>query len=153
MQNVQAVNHALIILLALHTMCLRRLNSPTVSLYKPQIDVCEIRIFDSDSFFGSLGKTGGTSGTTDVECWQPCRDNTDCCFDQECIATASSCEVPNFQGSSHFFCGYGKLVISMYSRNASFKSNKLTVVFMQSIFLFWKIFAMPLLDAPHHVLQ
>mmetsp|Transcript_224 Transcript_224/g.342 ORF Transcript_224/g.342 Transcript_224/m.342 type:complete len:594 (-) Transcript_224:987-2768(-) len=48
----------------------------------------------------------GTPGTTDVECWQPCRDNADCCFDQECIATATSCEAPNFQGSSHFFCGY-----------------------------------------------
>ena len=37
-------------------------------------------------------------------CWQPCRDDSDCCFGQTCFS-GISCPYPENQGSDHYFCG------------------------------------------------
>eukprot|EP00986_Skeletonema_menzelii_P010167 scaffold4850_cov136-Skeletonema_menzelii.AAC.4 len=54
----------------------------------------------------SLSKYCGTSEADAAEnCWQPCRDDSDCCFDQTCFTDITSCSYPANQGSEHFFCG------------------------------------------------
>ena len=52
----------------------------------------------------------GTSPENAAEnCWQPCRDNADCCAGQTCHA-ATSCPVyANNVGADHFFCGTGMI--------------------------------------------
>jgi len=53
-----------------------------------------------------LSKYCGTSAADAAEnCWQPCRDDSDCCFDQTCFSDITSCSYPENQGSDHFFCG------------------------------------------------
>lgn len=38
-------------------------------------------------------------------CWQPCRNDDDCCFDQTCHANVTSCSYPDNIGADHYFCG------------------------------------------------
>lgn len=53
-----------------------------------------------------LSKYCGTSEADAAEnCWQPCRDDGDCCFEQKCYTDITSCSYPENQGSDHFFCG------------------------------------------------
>jgi hypothetical protein len=53
-----------------------------------------------------LSKYCGTSFADAAEqCWQPCRDDSDCCFDQTCFSDVTSCPYPENQGNDHYFCG------------------------------------------------
>ena len=53
-----------------------------------------------------LSKYCGTSEADAREnCWQPCREDSDCCFDQECFDDITTCPYPENQGSDHYFCG------------------------------------------------
>ncbi|KAL3817168.1 hypothetical protein ACHAXA_007711 [Cyclostephanos tholiformis] len=48
----------------------------------------------------------GTSPEDAAElCWQPCRDDGDCCADQTCHANVIACDSHDNIGSDHFFCG------------------------------------------------
>ena len=52
----------------------------------------------------------GTSADDSMDtCWLPCRDDSDCCYGQLCYGSNTECDVPNYSGSNHFFCGIGKL--------------------------------------------
>ena len=45
-------------------------------------------------------------------CWQPCRDDGDCCADQACHANVTSCgDARDDVGPDHYFCGSGELRI------------------------------------------
>lgn len=51
----------------------------------------------------------GTSLENAAEtCWQPCRNDDDCCASQTCYSGVTSCAYPDNIGSDHFFCGSGK---------------------------------------------
>jgi len=39
------------------------------------------------------------------QCWQPCRDDDDCCAGQNCYEEVTSCPYPDNIGADHFFCG------------------------------------------------
>lgn len=58
----------------------------------------------------TFDKYCGTSPENAAEnCWQPCRDNADCCAGQTCHG-ATSCPVyANNVGADHFFCGTGMI--------------------------------------------
>ncbi|KAL7536558.1 hypothetical protein ACHAWF_005498, partial [Thalassiosira exigua] len=38
-------------------------------------------------------------------CWQPCRDNDDCCYNQTCHSGVTACAYPDNIGGDHYFCG------------------------------------------------
>lgn len=42
------------------------------------------------------------------QCWQPCRDNDDCCAGQTCFSEVTTCAYADNIGADHFFCGSGK---------------------------------------------
>ncbi len=42
-------------------------------------------------------------------CWQPCRDDDDCCAGQTCHSNVTSCTYPDNIGADHFFCGSGTI--------------------------------------------
>ncbi|KAL3785546.1 hypothetical protein ACHAW5_010507 [Stephanodiscus triporus] len=59
-----------------------------------------------DVVSSSMSKYCGTSPEHAAElCWQPCRDDDDCCADQTCHSDVTSCGYPNAIGTDHFFCG------------------------------------------------
>jgi len=39
------------------------------------------------------------------QCWQPCRDNSDCCAGQTCHSEVTTCPYPDNIGADHYFCG------------------------------------------------
>mmetsp|Transcript_884 Transcript_884/g.1635 ORF Transcript_884/g.1635 Transcript_884/m.1635 type:complete len:372 (-) Transcript_884:450-1565(-) len=39
------------------------------------------------------------------QCWQPCRDDDDCCAGQSCWEEVTTCPYPDNIGADHFFCG------------------------------------------------
>lgn len=48
----------------------------------------------------------GTSQQNAAEtCWQPCRNDDDCCAGQTCYSGVTSCTYPDNIGSDHYFCG------------------------------------------------
>lgn len=54
----------------------------------------------------SFSQFCGTSELNAAEnCWQPCRDDDDCCFDQTCYSEVTACEYAENIGADHFFCG------------------------------------------------
>ncbi|KAL7542991.1 hypothetical protein ACHAXR_012288 [Thalassiosira sp. AJA248-18] len=62
-----------------------------------------------------FSKYCGTSEENAAEnCWQPCRENDDCCFGQTCFEGVTSCPYPDNIGADHFFCG-GDFCDSSYS--------------------------------------
>lgn len=38
-------------------------------------------------------------------CWQPCRNDGDCCAGQTCHSGVTACSYPDNIGSDHYFCG------------------------------------------------
>lgn len=48
---------------------------------------------------------GPTADEAEQNCWQPCRNAGDCCFEQGCFEAAVTCSVSDYIGSDHFFCG------------------------------------------------
>eukprot|EP00579_Thalassiosira_antarctica_P012310 CAMPEP_0201921690 /NCGR_PEP_ID=MMETSP0903-20130614/9949_1 /ASSEMBLY_ACC=CAM_ASM_000552 /TAXON_ID=420261 /ORGANISM="Thalassiosira antarctica, Strain CCMP982" /LENGTH=401 /DNA_ID=CAMNT_0048458695 /DNA_START=35 /DNA_END=1240 /DNA_ORIENTATION=- len=53
-----------------------------------------------------FSKYCGTSAENAAQdCWQPCRDDDDCCFGQTCYSGVTSCSYPDNIGADHFFCG------------------------------------------------
>lgn len=48
---------------------------------------------------------GSSPGDAAELCWQPCRDDGDCCAGQTCHANVTSCGYPENVGADHFFCG------------------------------------------------
>ena len=66
----------------------------------------------TSSFLASFTSYCGTSQEHATElCWQPCRDNDDCCANQTCYTNITSCTTTTDQkwsnniGADHFFCG------------------------------------------------
>jgi hypothetical protein len=67
----------------------------------------------ASSFLASYTSYCGTSQEHATElCWQPCRDNNDCCANQTCYTNITSCitttteqKWSNNIGADHFFCG------------------------------------------------
>ena len=58
---------------------------------------------------------GTSAGEAAQDCWQPCRDDDDCCFGQTCYSGVTSCSYPDNIGADHFFCGSGELIVEQYS--------------------------------------
>eukprot|EP00581_Thalassiosira_minuscula_P012047 CAMPEP_0183732264 /NCGR_PEP_ID=MMETSP0737-20130205/37987_1 /TAXON_ID=385413 /ORGANISM="Thalassiosira miniscula, Strain CCMP1093" /LENGTH=387 /DNA_ID=CAMNT_0025965227 /DNA_START=94 /DNA_END=1254 /DNA_ORIENTATION=- len=48
------------------------------------------------------GRSAEDAATT---CWNPCRNDDDCCLGQTCFEGVSSCPYPDYIGSDHYFCG------------------------------------------------
>ena len=56
---------------------------------------------------------GSSPGDAAELCWQPCRDDGDCCAGQACHANVTSCGYPENVGADHFFCGSGELLFAV----------------------------------------